>query len=83
MAERTKLDTGSAANGQQNGNGNMSTAVNDADLYFASVGRQSTFGGSPIAADQGQMGGGWIVNQSAGQQAVLSPGGADGPDLLL
>jgi hypothetical protein len=83
MAERSKLDTGSNGQHNGNGNGNMNAAVNDADLYFASVGRQSTFGGSPIAADQGQVGGGWIVNQSAAQQAVLSPGGAEGGDLLL
>ena len=42
------------------------------------------FGGSPIVAEQGNMGGGWVVNQNAPQQAVLSPGGADGnQDLLL
>lgn len=90
-AERSKLDIEAAngANGNQNGgqnggNGTMNSAVNDADLYFASVGRQSTFGGSPIAADQGPMGGRWVVSQNAAQQAVMSPGGAGGgEDLLL
>ncbi|KAF1960723.1 Adaptor protein complex beta subunit [Byssothecium circinans] len=87
-AERTRLDTsGTNGNGRlspANGGGNMSAAVSDADLYFAGVGRQSTFGGSPVMAEQGGMGGGWVVNQSAPMQAIMSPGGADGnQDLLL
>lgn len=84
IAERSKLDTSGATNGHSANGGNMAAATNDADLYFASVGRQSTFGGSPIVADQAGVGGGWVVNQNAPQQAVLSPGGADGnQDLLL
>jgi vesicle coat complex subunit len=86
-ADRSRLDT-SAMNGNgslspTNGNG-MAAAVSDADMYFASVGRQSTFGGSPINVDQAGLGGGWVVNQNAPQQMVLSPGGGDGnQDLLL
>jgi AP-2 complex subunit beta-1 len=81
-ADRSRLDT-SSTNGNGSTNG-MASAVSDADMYFASVGRQSTFGGSPIAADQAGIGGGWIVNQNDHQQMVLSPGGADGnQDLLL
>lgn len=92
-ADRSRIDT-AAANGNANGNaalsptanGNMSAAVSDADMYFASVGRQSTFGGSPIAEDHAGMGGasGWVVNQYAPQSMVMGPGGADGnQDLLL
>ena len=88
-SERARIDT-SAANGNgalspttANGS-NLAAAAYEADLYFAGVGRQSTFGGSPIVAEQGSLGGGWVVNQSAAQQVVLSPGGADGnQDLLL
>jgi len=67
-----------------NGNG-MAAAVSDADMYFASVGRQSTFGGSPVNVDQAGIGGGWVVNQNEPQHMVLSPGGGmDGnQDLLL
>jgi len=84
-ADRSRLDTVSNGNGQLSPtNGNMSAAVSDADMYFASVGRQSTFGGSPIAEDHASMGGGWVVNQNAPQSLVMSPGGADGnQDLLL
>lgn len=84
-ADRSRLDTASNGNGQLSPtNGNMSTAVSDADMYFASVGRQSTFGGSPIAEDHAGMGGGWVVNQNAPQSLVMSAGGADGnQDLLL
>jgi AP-2 complex subunit beta-1 len=83
-ADRSRLDTnGNGSLNTTNGNG-MAAAVSDADMYFASVGRQSTFGGSPISADQAGIGGGWVVNQNAPQQMVLSPGGADGnQDLLL
>ncbi|KAI4922618.1 hypothetical protein J4E90_001051 [Alternaria incomplexa] len=86
-AERSRLDTTTNGNGSllpTNGNG-MANAVSDADMYFASVGRQSTFGGSPIA-DQvgGGAGGGWVVNQNEPQHMVLSPGANDGnQDLLL
>jgi AP-2 complex subunit beta-1 len=85
-ADRSRIDT-AATNGNGNGtNGNnMAAAVSDADMYFASVGRQSTFGGSPISADhQAGVGGGWVVNQNEPQHMVLSPGGNDGnQDLLL
>ncbi|KAF2850568.1 Adaptor protein complex beta subunit [Plenodomus tracheiphilus IPT5] len=85
-ADRSRLDTVTNGNGSlspTNGNG-MATAVSDADMYFASVGRQSTFGGSPVAADQAGVGGGWVVNQNEPQHMVLSPGGHDGnQDLLL
>jgi AP-2 complex subunit beta-1 len=75
----------SSANGQ-NGNGNMgnlSAAVSEADMYFASVGRQSSFGGSPIVEQHGG-GGGWVVNQNQ-PQGVISPTDGDqgGHDLLL
>lgn len=86
-ADRTRLDT-SAVNGNgslspTNGNG-MAAAVSDADMYFASVGRQSTFGGSPVNADQAGIGGGWVVNQNAPQHMVMSAGAGDGnQDLLL
>jgi AP-2 complex subunit beta-1 len=86
-AERERIDT--STNGNSNGNGvngnNMAAAVSDADMYFSSVGRQSTFGGSPISADhQPGGGGGWVVNQNEPQHMVLSPGGNDGnQDLLL
>ncbi|CBX90631.1 similar to AP-2 adaptor complex subunit beta [Plenodomus lingam JN3] len=84
--DRSRLDTGTNGNGSlspTNGNG-MANAVSDADMYFASVGRQSTFGGSPVAADQAGVGGGWVVNQNEPQHMVLSPGGHDGnQDLLL
>jgi AP-2 complex subunit beta-1 len=76
-SERTKLDTSTDG-------GNMHAAVSDADLYFAGVGRQSTFGGSPVMAEQGSLGGGWVVNQSTPMQAMMSPGGGDlNQDLLL
>lgn len=88
-ADRSRLDT-AAPNGANGSalsptNGNMSSAVSDADLYFASVGRQSSFGGSPIADDHAAiMGGGWVVNQNAPQSLVMTPVGADGTqDLLL
>ena len=89
-SERGKLDTSTtypftSTNGNGNGNGNLSAAVNEADLYFAGVGRQSTFGGSPIVQQHGGGGGGWVVNQHAPQQLV-SPGGEGeqgGQDLLL
>ncbi|KAF2019206.1 Adaptor protein complex beta subunit [Aaosphaeria arxii CBS 175.79] len=97
-AERSKLDTvsngsGYAApqlsptfNGNGNGSGtptNLAAAVNDADAYFAGVGRQSSFGGSPIAAAGGGQGH-WVVNQNAPQQSLMSPTGLDGTqDLLL
>lgn len=76
--------TGSAQGG--NGNGGLASAVGDADVYFQSVGRSSTWGASPV---QGGMGGGngWVVNQNAAQQ--VHPGGqGDGgkdvvPDMLL
>jgi AP-2 complex subunit beta-1 len=86
-ADRSQLDTGG-----MNGNGslspthggNLTAAISDADIYFASVGRQSTFGGSPIAEDYAGAGGGWVVNQNAPQELVTSPGGVDGnQDLLL
>lgn len=86
-ADRSRLDT-SAMNGNgslspTNGNG-MAAAVSDADMYFASVGRQSTFGGSPINADAAGIGGGWVVNQNAPQHMVMSAGAGDGnQDLLL
>ncbi|KAL5394461.1 hypothetical protein PMIN06_002418 [Paraphaeosphaeria minitans] len=85
--ERSRLDTSTT-----NGNGSLSptngsgleAAAHEADLYFAGVGRQSTFGGSPIVAEQGSLGGGWVVNQNMPQAAVMSPVGADGnQDLLL
>ncbi|KAH7131861.1 adaptin N terminal region-domain-containing protein [Dendryphion nanum] len=101
-AERSKLDTSSgglngygglasptsagSANSSSNG---LAAAVSEADLYFAGVGRQSTFGGSPIVAEQGGLNTGWVVNQNAPQEMVLSPGGRDrdrddgGVDLLL
>lgn len=94
-AERSRLDTGHANghgygnNSSSNGalsptNGNAAAAAHEADLYFAGVGRQSTFGGSPIVAEQSSLGGGWVVNQNMPQQAVMSPGGADGnQDLLM
>jgi hypothetical protein len=84
-ADRSRLDTAPNGNGQLSPTtGNMSAAVSDADMYFASVGRQSTFGGSPIAEDHAGMGGGWVVNQNAPQSLVMSPGGTDGnQDLLL
>jgi vesicle coat complex subunit len=83
VAERAKIDT-SNTNGHTANGGNLTAAVNDADVYFASVGRQSTFGGSPIAQDNVGVGGGWVVNQNAPQHAMLSPGGNDGnQDLLL
>ncbi|KAI8938352.1 hypothetical protein NX059_004249 [Plenodomus lindquistii] len=85
-ADRSRLDTVTNGNGSlspTNGNG-MANAVSDADMYFASVGRQSTFGGSPVAADQVGVGGGWVVNQNEPQHMVLSPGAHDGnQDLLL
>ncbi|EMD64677.1 hypothetical protein GGP41_003044 [Bipolaris sorokiniana] len=86
-AERTKLDVttnGNSSLSPSNGNG-MAGAVNDADMYFASVGRQSSFGGSPITADPvGGIGGGWVVNQNEPQHMVISPGVNDGnQDLLL
>ncbi|CAE7175142.1 hypothetical protein P3342_007912 [Pyrenophora teres f. teres] len=85
-ADRSRLDI--PTNGNSNGslsptNGGMANAVTDADMYFASVGRQSTFGGSPISADPAG-GGGWVVNQNEPQHMVLSPGVTDGnQDLLL
>ncbi|KAH7071031.1 adaptin N terminal region-domain-containing protein [Paraphoma chrysanthemicola] len=85
-ADRSRLDTTTNGNGSlspTNGNG-MASAVSDADMYFASVGRQSTFGGSPVNADQAGIGGGWVVNQNEPQHMVLSSGGGDGnQDLLL
>jgi len=85
-ADRLRVDTTTNGNGSlspTHGNG-MANAVSDADTYFASVGRQSTFGGSPVAADQVGVGGGWVVNQNEPQHMVLSPGGHDGnQDLLL
>ncbi len=75
-ADRSRLDTAAT-----NGNG-MANAVNDADVYFASVGRQSTFGGSPIVQDQAGVGGGWVVNQNEPQQMVISPAG-NNQDLLM
>jgi AP-2 complex subunit beta-1 len=87
-ADRSRLDTnGNGVLSPTNGNG-MANAVSDADMYFASVGRQSTFGGSPISAEHAGIGGGWVVNQNAPQQMVMSPGGGDGGgdangDLLL
>lgn len=73
-AERTKLDVttnGNSSLSPSNGNG-MAGAVNDADMYFASVGRQSSFGGSPITADPvGGIGGGWVVNQNEPQHMVI------------
>jgi AP-2 complex subunit beta-1 len=84
-ADRSRIDTTTTnGNGPMNGN-NMAAAVSDADMYFASVGRQSTFGGSPISADhQAGVGGGWVVNQNEPQHMVLSPGVNDGnQDLLL
>jgi AP-2 complex subunit beta-1 len=87
-AERSRLDTtttnGNGSLSPTNGSG-LEAAAYEADLYFAGVGRQSTFGGSPIAqAEQGSLGGGWVVNQNMPQAAVMSPVGADGnQDLLL
>jgi AP-2 complex subunit beta-1 len=85
--ERSKLDittNGNSSLSPANGGG-MAGAVNDADMYFASVGRQSSFGGSPVTADPvGGIGGGWVVNQNEPQQMVISPGVNDGnQDLLL
>lgn len=91
VAERGVLDTqvasgsGAGQNGNgssSNGNGNLASAVSEADVYFAGVGRQSTFGGSPVT---GMPGGqqGWVVSQSMGQGVVMSPGADGGPDLLL
>lgn len=78
--ERAKLDT----NGNDGSASNLAQAVNDADVYFASVGRQSTFGGSPIVEDhQPGAGGGWVVNQNAPQQIVSPIGGMDGQQDLL
>ena len=76
-ADRSRLDTAST-----NGNG-MATAVSDADVYFASVGRQSTFGGSPIVPDQVGIGGGWVVNQNEPQYMVSPTGNEPNQDLLL
>jgi len=85
-ADRAKLDTtnGNGTLSPPNANG-MAGAVSEADMYFASVGRQSSFGGSPITADPvGGMGGGWVVNQNEPQHMVVSPGVHDGnQDLLL
>jgi AP-2 complex subunit beta-1 len=85
-ADRSRLDTGANGNGSlspTNG-GSLNAAISDADMYFASVGRQSTFGGSPVAEDYAGVGGGWVVNQNAPQGMVTSPGGADGnQDLLM
>jgi hypothetical protein len=85
-AERTKLDTTTNGNGHlspTSANG-MANAVSDADMYFASVGRQSTFGGSPVADQSSGAGGGWVVNQNEPQHMVMSPGPNDGnQDLLL
>lgn len=85
-ADRSRLDTATNGNGwlsPSNGTG-MANAVSDADMYFASVGRHSTFGGSPVSADQAGAAGGWVVNQNEPQQMVLSPSGHDGnQDLLL
>lgn len=81
--------TPTSATGNGNGDGNINAAVNDADLYFSSIGRQSTWGASPIHQDAGGGGGSsWVVNQNAGQGMVLSPVAGDGdghggPDLLL
>ena len=84
-ADRSQIDTAPNGNGSLSPtNGNMSAAVSDADIYFASVDRQSTFGGSPIVEDLAGMGGGWVVNQNAPQSLVMGPGAADGnQDLLL
>ncbi|KAF2877295.1 adaptin N terminal region-domain-containing protein [Massariosphaeria phaeospora] len=86
VAERSRIDTNGSGSGSANGSANnvSAAAMNEADLYFAGVGRQSTFGGSPIVGEQGALGAGWVVNQNAPQQVVMSPGGADGGvDLLL
>jgi AP-2 complex subunit beta-1 len=84
-ADRSRLDTnGNGSLSPTNGSNGMAAAVSDADMYFASVGRQSTFGGSPVNEDGGAFGSGWVVNQNAPQQMVLSPVGGDGnQDLLL
>lgn len=81
-ADRERLDTSPAANGAGQLsplNGGMNSAVSDADLYFASVGRQSSFGGSPVAEvhqGMGGGGGGWVVNQYA-PQGMGQDGGVD------
>ncbi|KAF2748661.1 AP-2 complex subunit beta [Sporormia fimetaria CBS 119925] len=101
VAERSKLDTtlgnssgginGSAGAMPSASSGNLSAAVNDADLYFQSVGRQSTWGNSPLTSmspDTMQSGDHqipgserWVVNQNAPQHAS---GERDAvPDMLL
>jgi len=84
IAERSRLDTNGSGPSSPTNGGNLSAAVSEADVYFAGVGRQSTFGGSPIVAEQNALGGGWVVNQNAPQEAMMSPGGADNnQDFLL
>lgn len=77
--ERAQADRRSdiATNGATNGGGNLAAAVNDADVYFANVGRQSSFGGSPIVGAGQGVGGGWVVNQN--ERAGVTEGG----DLLM
>lgn len=87
--QRHELPTVKAARKLDTSNGTgMAAAVSDADMYFASVGRQSTFGGSPVNESGGMgVGGGWVVNQNEPQHMVMSPGGGGevegGQDLLL
>ncbi|KAH7036284.1 adaptin N terminal region-domain-containing protein [Macrophomina phaseolina] len=83
------LDTSSAAGATANGN--MASAVDAADLYFAGVGSQqmanlsiangSGFGGnSPVTGAQSNM---YVVNQNQPQQVYQPAVGPGNGDLLL
>jgi vesicle coat complex subunit len=76
---------GNAAMFSPNGS-NLASAVSDADMYFQSVGRSSTWGASPLVAPgENSAANGWVVNQNAAQQAGRN--GDEGnnavPDMLL
>lgn len=83
-----------STNAANSANGsNLASAVSDADLYFQSVGRSSTWGASPLIAQGEQdhgvyMGGAGagVVNQNAAQQMGSPVNQGDGgkvPDMLL
>ncbi|KAL0254420.1 hypothetical protein SLS55_009895 [Diplodia seriata] len=85
------IDTAAAAAAAANGDSNMASAVDAADLYFAGVGSQqmgtlsiangSGFGGnSPVVGSQSNM---YVVNQNQPQQVYQPTVGPGNGDLLL
>ncbi|KAB2578916.1 Clathrin/coatomer adaptor adaptin-like protein [Lasiodiplodia theobromae] len=85
------IDTSGATAAAAAANGNMASAVDAADLYFAGVGSQqmsnlsisngSGFGGnSPVAGAQSNM---YVVNQNQPQQVYQPAVGPGNGDLLL